>query len=101
MTRLIVIAVVIAVALTVFAAVDAAFFDRLRIRGVPKSVWIVIIFIFPVVGPLLWFFVGRGPRGTGRGRGGSGRRGPIAPDDDPDFLRNLKFPKPDDEPDKS
>jgi hypothetical protein len=100
MTRLIVIAAVIAVALTAFAAVDAAFFDRLRIRGVPKSVWIVLIFIVPVVGPLLWFFVGRGPRG-GRGRGGSGRRGPIAPDDNPDFLRNLKFPKPDDEPDKA
>ena len=99
MTRLIVIAVVIAVALTVFAAVDAAFFDRLRIRGVSKSVWIVLIFIVPVVGPLLWFFVGRGPR-YGRGRGGSGRRGPIAPDDDADFLRNLKFPKPNDEPDK-
>ena len=99
MTRLLVIAVVIAVALTVFAAVDAAFFDRLRIRGVAKSVWIVLVVIVPIVGPLLWFFVGRGPRGSSRR--GSARRGPTAPDDDPDFLRNLKFPRPDDEPDKS
>jgi len=99
MTRLLVIAVVIAVALTVFAAVDAAFFDRLRIRGVAKSVWIVLIVIVPIVGPLLWFFVGRGPRGNSRR--GSARRGSTAPDDDPDFLRNLKFPKPDNEPDKS
>lgn len=101
MTRLLVIALVVAVALTVFAVVDVAYFDRLRVRGVPKGVWIVMILLVPVVGALLWFFVGRGPRG-GRGRsGGSGRRGPIAPDDDPEFLRNLKFPKPDDETDKS
>lgn len=101
MTRLLVIALVVAVALTVFAVVDVAYFDRLRVRGVPKGVWIVVILLVPVVGALLWFFVGRGPRG-GRGRsGGSGRRGPIAPDDDPEFLRNLKFPKPDDETDKS
>jgi len=98
MTRLFVIAIVVAVALTVFAVVDVAFYDRLRVRGVPKGVWIVLILLVPVIGPLLWFFIGRGPRG---GRGGSGRRGPMAPDDDPDFLRNLRFPKPDDETDKS
>ena len=92
MTRLFVIAIVVAVALTVFAVVDVAFYDRLRVRGVPKGVWIVLILLVPVIGPLLWFFIGRGPRGG---------RGPMAPDDDPDFLRNLRFPKPDDETDKS
>lgn len=100
MTRLLVIAVVIAVALTVFAFVDAVFFDRLRVRGVPKPAWFVIILVVPIVGALLWLFVGRGPRGAGGSNGGR-RRGPIAPDDDPDFLRNLNIPKPKDESDKS
>jgi len=101
MTRFFVIAIVVAVALTVFAVVDVAFSDRLRVRGVPKGVWVVLIVLVPVVGPLLWFFIGRGSRGGRNGRGGPGRRGPIAPDDDPDFLRNLRIPKPDDETDKS
>jgi hypothetical protein len=101
MTRLFVIAIVVAVALTVFAVVDVAYFDRLRVRGLPKAAWEVLILLVPVVGALLWFFIGRGPRGGRPRRGGSGRHGPIAPDDDPDFLRNLKFPKPDGDSDKS
>jgi len=99
MTRLLVVAGVIAVALTVFAFVDAAFFDRLRVRGVPKPAWLVIILVLPIVGALLWFFVGRGPRGAGGSQGGR-RRGPVAPDDDPEFLRNLNITKPKDETDK-
>ena len=93
MTRLIVIAFVVAAALMVFAFVDAVFFDRLRVRGVPKPAWLIIILFVPIVGALLWFFVGRGPRGY-RGPGNGRRRGPVAPDDNPDFLRNLNIPKP-------
>ena len=91
MARFLVIAGAIAIALTVISAVDVAYIDGRRARGVPKAAWILIVIVLPIIGPLLWFFVGRGPKGGGRG----GRRGPIAPDDDPDFLRNLKFPKPD------
>jgi hypothetical protein len=42
-----------------------------------------------VVGIVLWFVLGR-PRGTTPPRAdkGQGRR-PVAPDDDPDFLRGL------------
>ena len=96
MPRFLLIAAIVAVALMVFAFVDAAYFDRMRVRGIPKAGWLVVILFVPIAGALLWFFVGRGPRG-GSSSGGA-RRGPIAPDDDPEFLRNLKPRKPDDEP---
>jgi len=100
MTRLLVIAAIISVALMVFAFVDAIFFDRLRVRGVPKPAWLVIIVVVPIVGAVLWFLVGRGPRGAG-GSNGRRHRGPVAPDDNPEFLRNLNIKKPKDETDKS
>lgn len=96
MSRFIVIAVAVALALTVFTLVDAILFDRLRVRGVPKGLWIVIIVLLPIVGPILWLTVGRGSKASAN----SQRRGPIAPDDDIDFLRGLNIPKPDNDPDQ-
>jgi hypothetical protein len=40
----------------------------------------------PIVGGVLWFAVGRVRAGESPR---SVRRGPVAPDDDPDFLRKL------------
>lgn len=71
--------------LTVYALVDCALFDRNRIRGLPRWVWIFVIVLVPLIGPLLWLFVGRGLRGAGAGR----MPRSVAPDDDPDFLKGL------------
>ncbi|MEJ6490291.1 PLD nuclease N-terminal domain-containing protein [Leucobacter sp. USCH14] len=73
-----IIGVVIAVALTLYALVDAAMTDGSRARGVNKPVWIVIIAVLPVIGALLWFFIGKGSA-----RAQTARR--PAPDDDPRF----------------
>lgn len=85
MTRLIIILIAIAVALMVFSAIDAILIDRLRVRGVPKGLWVFLIIFIPVVGPILWLTVGRGKKNAP-----GSRKGPIAPDDDIDFLRGLK-----------
>lgn len=80
--------ILIAVGLMIFTVVDIALIDRARVRVLPKIVWVLIALI-AVVGPVLWFLLGRErltPRG---GSGGSVRRGPRAPDDDPEFLRKL------------
>ncbi|SDR91698.1 PLD nuclease N-terminal domain-containing protein [Microterricola viridarii] len=84
MTRLLFGLAVAAVVLTVYALVDAALFDRSRIRGLPRFAWILAILFVPVIGALLWFVVGRGRRG-------SSPRGPrtVAPDDDLEFLGQL------------
>jgi hypothetical protein len=85
--------------LTVVAIVDISLIDNSRVRGLPKWAWVLIsIFLF-VVGPLLWFFVGRErlePRNHGRypdatsgGPTSTAPRAPRAPDDDPEFLGRL------------
>jgi len=85
--------------LLVFAVVDILVVDSGRVRGIPKFGWIGVVILLPLIGPLLWFLVGRErleQRGHGRyadapvASSGPGRRfGPIAPDDDPDFLGRI------------
>ncbi|TFD46562.1 PLDc_N domain-containing protein [Cryobacterium frigoriphilum] len=75
----------IVIILTVYALVDCALFDRSRIRGLPRWVWIFVIILVPVIGPLLWLFVGRGRKRAPVGR----MPRTSAPDDDPEFLRGL------------
>lgn len=71
--------------LSIYTLVDAALFERSRIRGLPRWVWIFVIVLVPVIGPVLWLLVGRGRRGASRSRGPRA----VAPDDDPDFLKGL------------
>lgn len=76
-------------------------------RRLSRAWWVLIIVLLPVAGAVLWFLTGRarpegGQRGPGRPNGGAGGgprrpRGPIAPDDDPDFLRDLDRQLRDDE----
>ena len=76
----------VVVILTVYTLVDCALADRNRIRGLPRWVWIFVLVLVPVIGPLLWLLVGRGRAG---GAGGRTTRS-LAPDDDPEFLQGLK-----------
>lgn len=77
------------IALTVYAAVDCIQTDESRVRNLPKLVWVFLILLFAVAGPLAWFIAGR-PRGQWPSRGpGQRPSAPRGPDDDPDFLRNL------------
>ena len=91
------------IALAVYAAVDVTNSDSRDRRGLPAGLWLVIVVIFPILGPMLWFVVSRSQRtataggpgaggSTGRPSAGPGqpRRGPVAPDDDPDFLWRLE-----------
>jgi hypothetical protein len=77
----------------VLAVVDISVLERSRVRFLPKIAWIVLVIVLPIAGPVIWFIVGRGRPGennTASPSGpSSGRLGPIAPDDDPDFLGRL------------
>jgi len=86
MVRLWFILGIVVVILSVYALVDCALYNRTRIRGLPRWAWIFAILLVPVIGPLLWLFVGRG-----RSAAASAGRGPrsMAPDDDPAFLKGL------------
>jgi hypothetical protein len=83
------------VALHIYALIDLVRAESASVRFVPKWLWFVL-WVIPVLGPVAWLAVGRprvGPApGGGGGGGGVGPRpprGPVAPDDDPEFLKRL------------
>ncbi|GAA4522985.1 PLD nuclease N-terminal domain-containing protein [Brachybacterium paraconglomeratum] len=80
---------VLSIALTVFALADCVQTGDDKIRGLPKWAWIVLIVLIPWVGPITWLFVGRERTFGGGGETQPRRKGPTAPDEDPDFLRRL------------
>lgn len=86
-----VIPVVLSIALTVFALSDCIQTTDQHVRGIPKWAWILLIVLVPWVGPITWLLIGK-DRGLGAGGADGrsrGRTGPLAPDEDPEFLREL------------
>ena len=74
---------IVAVVLLVAAVVDIVRIEPHRVRALPKPLWAVIAIGIVIIGPILWFALGRErlePRGAA---------GPVAPDDDPEFLQRL------------
>ena len=78
-------------AATIFCIIDCIQSEEHEVRNLPKVVWVLLILIAPVVGPVAWFVAGR-PR-PARPVAGPQRpavpRRPSAPDDDPMFLAGL------------
>ncbi|CAB4849119.1 unannotated protein [freshwater metagenome] len=89
------------VVVTIYALIDIVSTPRQQTRALPKWLWLLLIVIVPFVGALAWLFLGRPPApgagvppvqaaGSPTRRPSTGRRrGPVAPDDDPTFLRRL------------
>ncbi|HWK90825.1 MAG TPA: PLD nuclease N-terminal domain-containing protein [Luteimicrobium sp.] len=83
--------VLAAIGLLVYALTDCVTAQDKRPAGAPKALWILAIVLLPVLGPVLWLVLSRSP-GAGTSTPptrGSRPSGPVAPDDDPDFLRRL------------
>lgn len=76
---------VAALVFCIYSVADCALFDRSRVRGLPKPVWVLVVILFPIIGGILWFLVGRGRR-----KADLARR-VTAPDDDPAFLGKLRL----------
>jgi hypothetical protein len=77
---------VIAVALAIFCLVQVVQSRGQRVRGMPRWAWVLVIVLIPLLGPSAWLLWGQ-PK-----HGGPPKRTPrrtVAPDDDPDFLRDL------------
>jgi hypothetical protein len=82
-----VVGVLVLLALYISFIIDVLRTPSSEARGLPKAVWLLVVVLLPVLGGLFWFFFGR-PRPAPGSRFGR-RRGPMAPDDDPKFLRQV------------
>ena len=77
----------VTVGVTIYAVVDCLRCDSADVRALAKPMWLVVIILLPLVGGLLWIFLGDG---SAPGHSFGHRRVKVvAPDDDPDFLRTL------------
>ena len=89
-----------------FCLLDVITTDASEVRHLPKFAWILLVVLINPVGGIAWLIAGRphadgrsvrsgpGPlRPTGGGSTRSPRQrpaGPVAPDDDPEFLAELR-----------
>ncbi|MDZ7579021.1 MAG: PLD nuclease N-terminal domain-containing protein [Candidatus Nanopelagicales bacterium] len=91
MTRVIPVLIIIGLALYAFFDVQGTPADR--VLRLPKALWMIIALI-PLLGAALWFLLGR-PESAGSGPPPpriitlKSKPRPLAPDDDPTFLRRL------------
>ncbi|HAY43510.1 MAG TPA: hypothetical protein DCY59_08145 [Micrococcaceae bacterium] len=86
MVRFIIFAALISVALMIYTLIECARTERHRVRSLPKTAWIIIIIVLPLIGAGLWFVLGR-PQAASTGPASK----QSAPDDDEDFLRQLEI----------
>ncbi|MEU3721686.1 PLD nuclease N-terminal domain-containing protein [Streptomyces sp. NPDC031705] len=79
------------IALTIYAFIDCLNTPEEEVKHLPKTVWVLIILLFSIVGPVVWLFAGRKRSVVGGGGGGRARRTQwVAPDDNPEFLKSLR-----------
>ncbi|HZN97260.1 MAG TPA: PLD nuclease N-terminal domain-containing protein [Gemmatimonadales bacterium] len=102
MGRLLPILFIVDIALVVIALISCLSAEDSDIRALPRYAWVLIILLFPPVGPIAWFVAGKErysqPRqkvwspGSGFPESERPDRRParsVAPDDNPDFLRGI------------
>ncbi len=75
------------IALYIYFIIDVLRTPAGQTRTLPRLVWLLVVVVLPLLGGLLWLAFGRvwGNPGSRWRR----RRGPVAPDDDPRFLKKL------------
>ena len=103
MARILLILVV--VGLMAYALADVWGADEDERGGLPRWLWVLLIVLLPLLGAISWIVVRVTARRSGAGPGSGGSRpkptrpgprrpsGPVAPDDDPEFLWRLEQEK--------
>jgi hypothetical protein len=108
--------ILVTVGLMAYALADVWGSDEDERGGLPRWLWVLLIVLLPLLGAISWIVVrvaarrsGKGPSAPGTGPSGGGSRptpsprsprpnprrpaGPVAPDDDPEFLWRLEQEK--------
>lgn len=92
--------ILILVALAIYCLVDVVQSPADRVRTMPRWAWALVIVAIPLIGPIGWLMAGRprsrapfagpGPSPYGGDTPGTEPRRVVAPDDDPEFLNQLR-----------
>ncbi|GIJ07022.1 PLD nuclease N-terminal domain-containing protein [Micromonospora andamanensis] len=96
MARLYILLFLVQVVLAVCALISCLSAEEDGIRHLPRIAWLLIILFFPLVGSIAWFVAGRERKAVGGstswapGARPAERPRPLAPDDDPEFLRSIE-----------
>ncbi len=75
---------VLPIALAIYALIDISRADETNIKLLPKWAWVLVSILLVPIGPIAWLIAGKT-----RVKKPPKKRGPIGPDDDPDFLKGL------------
>lgn len=81
------------IALTIYTFIDCLNTPEEEVKHLPKVIWVIIILLFSIVGPVVWLFAGKKRSAVGGGGFGGGRARRtqwVAPDDNPEFLKSLR-----------
>jgi hypothetical protein len=84
--------------LAVLALISCLSAEEGELRALPRIVWVIIILLFPLLGSIVYFAAGRpvtaasrpGVWKVGGGFPEATRPRQVAPDDDPEFLRQIE-----------
>ncbi|BCJ42578.1 hypothetical protein GCM10010168_06800 [Actinoplanes ianthinogenes] len=83
MVRLFIFLAAVALVLLILALIACLSADR--VRGMPRLLWVLVVVLIPLAGPIAYFLWGR-PASPAARRPATR---PSSPDDDPDFLRSM------------
>lgn len=90
MARLFLMIFVLQVVLAIFALISCLSADEGELRSLPRFGWVLVILLFPLVGSIAYYVAGRPVDAATEPPAERPRRSrPLAPDDDPEFLRSL------------
>jgi hypothetical protein len=87
MVRLFILLAAVQLVLLVLSLISCLSADR--VRNAPRFVWVLVILLLPLLGPIAYFVWGRPQPPPTEGTITRRRRAPSAPDDDADFLRSV------------
>ena len=87
MVRLFVFLAAASLVLFVLALIGSLSADR--VRTMPRALWVLVILVIPLLGPIAYFVWGRPRHATTATRPVHRRSRPASPDDDPEFLKSM------------
>ena len=80
------------IGLVVYCVIDIVRSEDDERLGVHPALWVLLVVLFPLIGGVVWLAVSRTRRAGRAPRQAAGpvASGPVAPDDDPEFLWRLE-----------